>query len=660
MRTTSEILITVDCCGTAAADNNTVTGDNDDSAHLRVGVVDGELDDGTTTTTSQVSVCQVGEGAMRRDHRSFFPPKRKLLRWLAVVGMCAVGLLLLYSVTAGSRRRHDQIRSDPDFARAVNAPQRRTNIYRKNFVKQMMQHAWINYATYAWGHNELRPNSKSGYGGSNFGEAMLGLTIVDSLDTLYLMGLHKELENATDWIKTKFNIRNAISTMSVFEANIRLLGGFLSIHALTGQKVFIEKAIDVANQLLPAFNSPNGFPWSLIEINSAQGFLYTWLGSDCVFLADVGTLHLEFAYLSEITGHPVYLNKVEKVRDLLKHAKSLEGLYPNLVDINNNNGSKCSHGVSVSVGAFGDSFYEYLSKAWLQSAGTDIEAKEMFYPAMDALEGHLLQTSASGLKYFAKLEESRALSHKMEHLACFIGGLYALSAKDSKNPTHYMQLAKDLTYTCRLSYNSTFTGLGPELFKFNEDGNPTPLVGDSRQYSLRPEVIESYYYLWKTTGDEQYRGWAWDAAQAIEKNCRTENGYTGIADVDAPNAASDNVQQSYFMAETLKYLYLIFLDVDPVPLDTWVFNTEAHPLPVIGSQPFKDAFRAWRGIEFSDQHGLVRQKESGSDRLLVEEKNHLPEYILGNSSVCDQRSPISLFFLLFLLLLIHRFNDDVL
>ena len=71
--------------------------------------------------------------------------------------------------------------------------------------------------------------------------------------------------------------------------------------------------------------------------------------------------------------------------------------------------------------------------------------------------------------------------------------------------------------------------------------------------------------------------------QAINKRCRTRSGFTGIRDVNSVLSDPDDIQQSYFMAETLKYLYLTFLDDDILPLDTWVFNTEAHPLPVIGT-----------------------------------------------------------------------------
>ena len=73
--------------------------------------------------------------------------------------------------------------------------------------------------------------------------------------------------------------------------------------------------------------------------------------------------------------------------------------------------------------------------------------------------------------------------------------------------------------------------------------------------------------------------------QAIEKHCRVENGYTGIRDVDSVPVQHDDVQQSFFIAETLKYLFLLFSDDDVIPLDKWVFNTEAHTLPVLKGMP---------------------------------------------------------------------------
>lgn len=111
----------------------------------------------------------------------------------------------------------------------------------------------------------------------------------------------------------------------------------------------------------------------------------------------------------------------------------------------------------------------------------------------------------------------------------------------------------------------------------DEQKGPQPQVA---YYILRPEVIESYYYMWMMTKNEKYREWAWEAVLAIEKYCRTENGYSGINNVNIANPQFDDVQQSFFFAETLKYLYLIFADTDLLPLDKYVFNTEAHPFRI--------------------------------------------------------------------------------
>lgn len=88
--------------------------------------------------------------------------------------------------------------------------------------------------------------------------------------------------------------------------------------------------------------------------------------------------------------------------------------------------------------------------------------------------------------------------------------------------------------------------------------------------------------MWRLTHDNRYREYAWSAAQALHRHCRTGFGYSGIHNVMSVPASKDNTQQSFFLAETLKYLYLIFSNDSLLPLESWVFNTEAHPLPVCG------------------------------------------------------------------------------
>ena len=151
--------------------------------------------------------------------------------------------------------------------------------------------------------------------------------------------------------------------------------------------------------------------------------------------------------------------------------------------------------------------------------------------------------------------------------------------------TKHRDLGVAITHTCHESYDRTNTKLGPEAFRFSDAIEAKALKSNEKYYILRPEVIESYFVLWRLTHDVRYRQWGWEAVQAIEKHCRVDGGYTGIDNVYSDEPTKDDVQQSYFIAETLKYLYLLFSDDDLISLDQWVFNTEAHPLPIKGINP---------------------------------------------------------------------------
>jgi mannosyl-oligosaccharide alpha-1,2-mannosidase len=124
----------------------------------------------------------------------------------------------------------------------------------------------------------------------------------------------------------------------------------------------------------------------------------------------------------------------------------------------------------------------------------------------------------------------------------------------------------------------TATGLGPETFMV-DDGS-----GDIRSgvasYLLRPETVESIFIMYRVTGDDMYRDWGWKIFEAMEKNCRVENGFSGLNNVNIMPPQYDDFQQSFFLAETLKYLYLLFSPTNVIPLDQWVFNTEAHPFRI--------------------------------------------------------------------------------
>jgi mannosyl-oligosaccharide alpha-1,2-mannosidase len=449
-----------------------------------------------------------------------------------------------------------------------------TTKVRQEKVKEMMKFAWDMYSKYAWGQNELKPISKQGHSSSIFGSGALGATIIDAMDTLYIMGLEDEFKRGRNWIESSLRFDSG-SDVSVFEVNIRFVGGLLACFALTGDTMFKTKAVEIADKLLPAFNTPTGIPMAMVNLHTGAGRNWGWASGSSSILAEFGTLHLEFAYLSHITGKPIYLEKVKRIREVLKQLDKPGDLYPNYLNPHSGKWGQ-SH---TSIGALGDSFYEYLLKAYIQSNGTDTDALNMYFAAIKAMESRLLQTSKSGLVYFAEIKNNH-LEHKMDHLACFAGGMLALGAAASTDPEHYRKLGADIAHTCHESYDRTDTKLGPESFRFDSMTEAKAVRPNEKYYIQRPEVIETYFYMWRFTHNEKYRDWGWEAVQAIEKWCRTEGGYSGIKDVYTTSPQLDDVQQSFFLAETLKYLYLLFSPDTVMPLDSWVLNTEAHPLPI--------------------------------------------------------------------------------
>lgn len=447
----------------------------------------------------------------------------------------------------------------------------------------MMKHAWDNYVTYAWGKNELRPVSKRGHSASIFGSSSMGATIVDSMDTLYIMGMTEDFEKGKEWISNNLDMNQMGGDVSVFETNIRYVGGLLTAYAFTGDEMFKQKAVHICDKLLPAFDTPTGIPYALVNMRAGSAKNFGWASGGSSILSEFGTLHMEFAYLSDITGNPVYRKKVEKIRETISQVERPKNLYPNYLHPKTGKWGQ-QH---TSVGALGDSFYEYLLKEWLRSGKRDLQAKKMFDEAAKDIEEMLIQKSASGLTYIAEWKYGR-LEHKMDHLACFAGGMYGLAAENEKdaNSERWMGIAKGITHTCHESYDRTDTKLGPEAFRFSDAVEARALKQNERYYILRPETVESYFLMWRLTKDQKYRDWGWEMVQALDKHCKVDGGYSGVRNVYQVGGNKDDVQQSFFLAETLKYLYLLFSDDDLVDLSQWVFNTEAHPLPVKGVNTF--------------------------------------------------------------------------
>ncbi|KAL6996118.1 Mannosyl-oligosaccharide 1 2-alpha-mannosidase mns2 [Sarracenia purpurea var. burkii] len=147
------------------------------------------------------------------------------------------------------------------------------NIQRREKVKDAMIHAWSSYEKYAWGHDELQPQTKNGV--DSFGG--LGATLIDSLDTLYIMGLDEQFQRAREWVANSLDF-NKDYDASVFETTIRVVGGLLSTYDLSGDEVFLEKAKDIADRLLPAWDTASGIPFNVINLANGNPHNPGWTG----------------------------------------------------------------------------------------------------------------------------------------------------------------------------------------------------------------------------------------------------------------------------------------------------------------------------------------------------------------------------------------------
>lgn len=200
----------------------------------------------------------------------------------------------------------------------------------QKLIKSMMKHAWEGYKAYAWGEDDLQPWRKKGM--NCLGSQPLGLTITDSLDTLHLMDMKQEFNEGAEWVFTNLDFDKNDNIVSLFETNIRLLGGFLANYALTNDERFLDKAKDLGDRFMKNFSGKTIFPSNRLRINgkndTSRASLY---GSSYMSVtpAQVGTFSLEFGYLSHLTGNPIYREKaVAVIEALSKMETSIPGLYP--------------------------------------------------------------------------------------------------------------------------------------------------------------------------------------------------------------------------------------------------------------------------------------------------------------------------------------------
>ena len=222
--------------------------------------------------------------------------------------------------------------------------------------------------------------------------------------------------------------------------------------------------------------------------------------------------------------------------DLLKGVDKPHGLYP--VFMSPSSGRWSSQ--KITLGALGDSFYEYLIKQWLITKKKEPYLRQMFDDAALAIARKLVQRSnPSGYVYIADWNGG-SLVHKMDHLACFAGAMYAVAAQDGgKHDAEYMTLADAIGETCFKMYSNTRTGLSPEFVNFVSGRDlVTPRTAP---YNIgRPEAVETWFYMWYYTRDPKWREMGWAAFEAFEKYAATGSGWTALPNVDDPNRKRDD------------------------------------------------------------------------------------------------------------------------
>jgi mannosidase alpha-like ER degradation enhancer 2 len=428
-----------------------------------------------------------------------------------------------------------QAASDPAIDRAALAAQ----------VQQMTREAWAAYAKYAWGHDELRPLTHTPR--DWYGESLL-ITPVDALDTLVMLGLTAEANAARTLINEKLSFDKDV-TVKNFEITIRVLGGLLSGYQLTGDKHLLALADDLGGRLLPVFGSPTGMPYMFVNLKTGK------VSGAKSNPAEIGTLFLEFGALGKLTGKPVYFDKAKRALVALYERRSKLGLVGEEIDVET--GAWVSRNSHVGGGI--DSYYEYLLKGSILFG--DQDCANMWRTSVDAMNAHLAQEASGGL-WYGQVDMTTGLRTATE-----FGSLHAFLPA-------VLALGGDLERAKRLEASSfrmwQLRGIEPEVIDY------TTMAITSAGYPLRPEIIESAWYLRRATQDPQYLAMGKTFLDALVAHARTADAYTVIKSVETWEQG--DLMPSYFLAEALKYLYLIFAPDTAVDLDHVVFNTEAHPL----------------------------------------------------------------------------------
>ncbi|MCJ1445985.1 MAG: phosphatidylinositol-3,5-bisphosphate 5-phosphatase [Stictis urceolatum] len=485
-------------------------------------------------------------------------------------------------------------------------------------IKESFQHAWKGYKNHAWLSDELEPVT----GGQLNVFGGWAATLVDSLDTLWIMDLKDEFDEAVNATNSIDFSQAAVETLNVFETTIRYMGGFLAAYDLSGRRELLEKAVELGEMIYVAFDTPNRLPvmrwrWQHKLEGEPQH------ASAATLSAEIGSLSLELTRLTQLTGDPKYFDAIQRITDVFdeqQDSTALPGLWPIGVDAEEPN---FAIEKQFSLGAMADSLYEYLPKEYMLLGGNADQYRRMYEKAIEVAKRKLffrpMIPTEQDVLMSGIWEPDRSPDHggasmvlrpEGQHLVCFVGGMVGIAAKIFSREED-LSIARKLTDGCIWAYEGSPNGIMPEVFsvlpcedpsecKWNEkkwkdkiderSGRRDPdsdyvtkhrlppgitQIRD-RRYVLRPEAIESVMIMYRITGDLVLQDKGWEMFKAIEKATRTEFAHATLNDVTDKTNEKQDKMESFWTAETLKYFYLLFSEPSVISLDEWVFNTEAH------------------------------------------------------------------------------------
>ncbi|KAF4356132.1 hypothetical protein F8388_012282, partial [Cannabis sativa] len=470
-------------------------------------------------------------------------------------------------------------------------------------VRRMFYHAYDNYMNHAFPHDELKPLTKTFTDSlSELGNLRLehlpqdysgsALTLIESLSSLVIMGNNTEFERAIIWLSgnLKFNVDARIN---LFECNIRVLGGLVSAHMLATDSTnrlvqgayknqLLILAEDLGKRLLPAFDTPTGLPYAWINLK-ITGYMTLCINAKfCgqygvmenetteTSTSGCGSLILEMGALSRLTGNPRYESAALRALRKLWSMRSSLNLFGTTLDVITGEWIEHSSGIGAGV----DSFYEYLFKAHIVFGKE--EFWKMFHSAYVAVQKYFRH----GPWYHeADMRTGKATYWQLTSLQAFWPGLQA-SSRDLFLLGMLQQQIHHIgsSFTFGKSSECFLRGSVPLFLLYLLDHQM--LHPTEKYYPLRPELAESTFYLYQATKDPWYIEVGESIVNSLNLYTKVEGGFASIRDVTTMQL--EDHQHSFFLAETCKYLYLLFDDSFLVN-QNYIFTTEGHPLPVLSA-----------------------------------------------------------------------------